>query len=312
MMWPSVAAHLEVAVPLQRQARGADDLVLAEQLGLLGRACSHLRRPEAVALQRRSLEIRRTRLGDGDALVAESTANLGFALWSTRQPIPWEEAERHYLDGLDRYRRLGLGGSRDAARFTMSLGYMYAKQGRVREAERRYREALLLYDRLPVTEDLYELATLTGCASLLVEQRRHDEAAAMLERACRIIPEEFHAHHRGVFWSLGGVELARGRVDEAERHLREALALECERLAGQSPPRAEELAARAGALRGGGPVAGAIGAALQALDESGLPALSCGPRCVGDLQRLLEARGEHEAAGRLRDAIDDEEGSSSR
>jgi serine/threonine-protein kinase len=300
MTWPPVAAHLERALPLYRQTQGADAPAVAECLALLGRAYSHRGRPEAVQLQREGLAIRRALYGDRHPLVAESIGNLGFALWSSQKPPRWAEAERCYREALQRYESLGLAGSRDSARFTMSLGYMYAQQQRPADAEEMYVRALALYDHLPVTEDLYELAALCSYATVLTAQDRYAEATAMLERARALIPDDFHLRRRcDVIWNIGKVELARRNVDRAERELREALALECEIVGQAVPASAEALAARAELLRGDGPPAEALLGALETIDTAAPRFLDGIPRRVEDLAKLLAARGDGDASRAL-------------
>jgi serine/threonine-protein kinase len=197
MMWPAAAPHLERALALYRTVEDVDDDALADCLGLLGRARSQIGAPGAVALQREGLELRRRRHGPEHALVAEATGLLGYASWTDRAHRgDWREAERHYLASLAMFDRLGLGGTDDAARITMSLGFLYAHHDDSADAERMYRRALARYAELEVTEDLYELTTLGLYSRLLEREGRIDEARALVRSQLALLPPDFEHERR--------------------------------------------------------------------------------------------------------------------
>jgi serine/threonine-protein kinase len=226
MMWPEVAEQVEPALAHLRTHGGTSDedaLVRAECLSLLGRAYTHLKRPGAVAIQREGLALRREVLGPEHALVAESTGNLGFALWSGRADPRWSEAVACYHEALAMYARLGRAACRDAARVTMSLAFMESHRGRTAEAERRYRAALALYAELPVTEDLYELTTMSLYAQLLAGSGRYDEAVEQLERQRSKMPVDLHPEkRRDLTLRIARLLEAQGRSEEAAEELRAA------------------------------------------------------------------------------------------
>ncbi|MHC4993320.1 MAG: tetratricopeptide repeat protein, partial [Planctomycetota bacterium] len=215
--------HLRRAIELYRRQRGPLDADLAEALTMLGRALTHQGDADAISVQREALSIRTVVYGDDHPLVAETIGCLGFALWgSVRENRPWTQAEGLYKEAIERLERVGLGRCRDSARLTMSLGYMYFHQGKPREAEACYRRAMNLYAELPVTEDLYEFATLRCYARLLEAERRFDEAATLL-RTCRAkLPKDFDTWKRcDITWSLGRLALAADDTVTAARELRE-------------------------------------------------------------------------------------------
>ena len=297
MMWPDTVPDLRRAIALYRgmDPTAATDLALAECLSILGRALTHMKEPEAIQVQRDGLEIRRRRLGDDDPLVAESTGNLGFALWAS---VPgamadWDEAERHYRRALRMLEAHGLGDGRDAARFTMSLGFMDAHRKRPGAAEVRYRRALEMYADLPTNVDLYEQATLGVYADLLEGELRYEEAAQVLEQKLAMLPGDVYGRKVGdITWRLAGLRRAHGDLAAATRLSRAALAMELDLAAENAGAASATLRSTARELRewkeGGGDDAGAlVRAAITALDESDDEGRRSMAGRLDDLGRLL-------------------------
>ncbi len=93
-----------------------------------------------------------------------------------------------------------------------TLGFAFFTQGKVREAEREYREALRIFPGMP------EVANNLG--SLLVEQGRHLEAIDQFRLALRGKPTYAMAHY-----NLGSNLIALNRLGEAVQELRTAIDL---------------------------------------------------------------------------------------
>jgi serine/threonine-protein kinase len=270
MRWRRAEPHLERALILLRQTRSPQDPVLAECLSMLGRARTHLKRPGAIEAQREGLAIRVACYGAEHPLVAESTGNLGFALWSSGPPdgADWAGGERHYLRALAMLDRLGQHETHDTARITLSLGFMYMHQGRLEEAEARYRAALALYERLPEQEDRYEFATL-GCYAQLLEQcGRYAEAAELRQRYCDRLPRGVSdGQHRIALWQLGQLRARLGEHDRAIAAYHESLAILCELAADTDGAPRARLVGAAARLREGDAGAAAVRDAVDLLAE---------------------------------------------
>ncbi len=256
MGWRDAERHLRPAIELYRRLDGSHDLVIAECLSMLGRAITQLNNPEAIEMQREALTIRRKHFGAEHPLVAESTGNLGFALWdSSPGAEQWDEAERHYREALAMFERLGIGGCRDAARLTLSLGYMFDhKEGQDEPAEKYYRKAVSMYADLPITEDKYELATLGLFANLLERKDRYAEAAELLEQYRTKFPVGIQLDQQcKITWRLGRAYAQQSMNARADAEYRTALAFECERLAALNARDAPRLLALALELRAATP-----------------------------------------------------------
>lgn len=282
MMWPEAARQGERAVTLLRTVRG-DSLPLAEALSLLGRAWTHLHEPGAIAAQEEALAIRRERLGSDHALTAESTGNLGFALWASTADAnegdarrglagapgaEHDRAETSYLEALATFERVGAGSTRDAARMTMSLGYFYDNRQRFDEALCRYEAALAIYRGLEFTDDLYELATLSLCAGLLERDGRLDEALAHLEAYRRLVPVDLPAERTSsINWRIAALCDRLGMRVRTRAELHAALAHECRVLAAEHPDADGRLDAAARGLLAPSADGAAVVEALEVVTE---------------------------------------------
>lgn len=241
--WPSVTPHLVRAIELQRR-READAANLAASLSLLGRSLTFARDPRSVEVETEALAIRRRLFGELHPLVAESTGNLGYALWAGVHPSRWADAEENYRSALAMYERLSVHDHPDVARFTFSLGVMLTIVERHAEAESLFREALAIYRRLPVTEDRYRIECLNHYAGLLVDLRRFDDAEAVLRESIERTPigiagaASTYAH-----WTLANVRRSRGDYAEAERLYRDILRDRMGTAGLEGPPGLDELAA---------------------------------------------------------------------
>jgi tetratricopeptide (TPR) repeat protein len=122
------------------------------------------------------------------------------------------EADGRAAEAVALYRRM-LAEHPGVLRAWVNLGNAEAAQGRRREAEEAYRSALKL-----APSDVDALNNLAWL--LLQEAVRLDEAEALAEAAARIPgPDQPQAQD-----TLGRIQLARGRCEDAARTFREALA----------------------------------------------------------------------------------------
>jgi len=113
----------------------------------------------------------------------------------------WSQAIRFGRQLIKRWPRIPL------AYFV--IGSSYARLGRLRLAERFYRQALAI-------EEDSNLLTIHG--HVLSELRQNDEAEECLRKAVGLDPENEEAHYH-----LGRVYKQKGKFDTAEEHLRRAI-----------------------------------------------------------------------------------------
>lgn len=240
--WDKTIPHLRVALSLNRRLYGHDDPRVADCLSLLGRALTFARDPEAIAVQEEALAIRMRNHGPKHPAVAESTGNLGFALWHSVTKPRWARSEELYRQALAMYRDLNIHEDSDVARFTFSLAAMLSSQSRYSEAEPLFRESLAIYENLPVPMDRYRTECMRNYASMLERAGRFAEADAVIEKAIAIAPhQELGAGFRSLKWALGALRNSSGRSQEALELFRSTLADSCLHLAESRPEEAERL-----------------------------------------------------------------------
>ena len=147
-------------------------------------------------------------------------------------------AEDAYAKSLAIRRRLGADRPYLAAEAQGSLGWVYAQQSRLGEAEQLLLEAVRTLERTP-DPNAHELPTAwTNLALVYQAQGRLEEAETLLVRSLarrREIYPESHPEIAGSLRSLASLRWERGRPNDAEPLLQEALEIS-ERVYGPSHP----------------------------------------------------------------------------
>ena len=218
-----------VATSVERQAarvrlQYADDPhIRANLLDALGRVYLQLGILDpAGELMREALEIRLRFFGEGNLEYALSRTSLGQLSY---QRGSFEDAALHLETALRLHRTLPRGVHTDVAGAANDLASVYRNLGRLDEAQELHEEALAIRrasgETTPaVAESLHNLALV------LLDRGQPEAARARVEEALEIRDTVLGADHPLSLQTriaLAGVEYGLGRLDEAERHLREAV-----------------------------------------------------------------------------------------
>ena len=141
----------------------------------------------------------------------------------------WAERRRR-LDEADRLYRQALtikerlGDERGRARTLLHVGAVVRARGRLEEAEQFYRQSLAVRERLG---DEAGQTTVLAQLGRVAHERGHSAEAERWYRKSLAIKER-RGHERGLastFYQLGIVVQAQGRIDEAEHWYRESLSI---------------------------------------------------------------------------------------
>jgi tetratricopeptide (TPR) repeat protein len=139
----------------------------------------------------------------------------------------YEEAERVLLECADAQRRL-LGPDHPRLQETLyDLALVYRYSGRYPEARRFYRDSLRIVLKVRGENHPLVFACLNGVGETFLREQRYDEAEASLSEAMTSGRKALSEHSVvGVAASrLARVRKARGRLEEAEELLTEALGI---------------------------------------------------------------------------------------
>ncbi|MDC0720878.1 serine/threonine-protein kinase [Nannocystis bainbridge] len=217
-------AQFRRAAALQAESLGSEHPHVAQTLINLGNAYLELgEHAAALAEYERALAILQPVLGRDDPRVLACLANIGG---SHRGLGEASRAEAVFREVIVRSRGLGEPG---AATLSLALGNLARAlhdQGRFAEAEDTYEEALVLRrsvfgDEHPKTAALYD-----DLGRFYIDTGRYRDATPLIERGKAIRSASFGAHHVEYARSevsLGLLDLARGRSDEAIDRIDRAL-----------------------------------------------------------------------------------------
>jgi len=185
-------------------------------LGLYARADSLL--GEAVRL-------RRVVHSDDDADLAESLNHLGRV---RRRRGDYDEAEKLLRESLDMRVRLFGRVSDPVAESLADLSWLYSQEGKGPEAEPLLRESIDIGEKLRGERDRDVLSRLSDLALLVSEKGDHHDAERIFRRTVRLQREVLGEHPDLATTLYNFSEELRGQdhVDEAERVLEEALAID--------------------------------------------------------------------------------------
>ena len=108
----------------------------------------------------------------------------------------------------------------DTALALQNMGIVYARHKRIHQAERLLQQALASWGRIKGGGTL-ELRSLTSLAEVYLDQDRYGDAAALYERAIRIIDVELRSEHPGLPRALVAYAhvLKRLRRDSEAKHI---------------------------------------------------------------------------------------------
>jgi serine/threonine-protein kinase len=226
--WENAVSHYRTARSLLRETARlrsrSDTLVMAGVLERLGRAFRNVGKLDsAETLVRRALTVYRQTLGADDETTWDTKGALAYVL---RKSGSHEEAEHLYRKVLAAEREDG--DSLGVARTLNNLGYLNGEQEKFAVQERRYRQALRIWEaRLGPAHPKRLVARGNN---LSVSHRLQDDYRA----AVRVLREQLRtvrAHYPADHWRVGKWAGALGdqflnlgrRLDEAETLMRERL-----------------------------------------------------------------------------------------
>ena len=231
------------ALALRERELGADDLLVAQSLRLLGIIEVELGdRDAAGALFQRVLSIREKALGPDHPDVGDALGNLGFFYM---QQSRFDEAQP-LLERAVEIRRQTLGENHPRVAPTLyNLALLHQTQKRYELAEPLHRQALAI-DTQAYGEDHPAVAQgLYGLGDLYLAMRRLDDAETYLRRALagheRLYgPENIQTSF--IHLSLGEVAFERGRLDDAQAEYEHVLRVQTANLPADHPDRLEVIA----------------------------------------------------------------------
>ncbi len=243
-LWQKETAvhHLRIARDLNRQVLGPEHPDTIRCMVHLGMVLAELQDAEAVELQREALRVRLDRYGDQHRLVAQSKSELAFALFIAASPPQWEQAERYFQEALETYSQTIGPEHEDIARSLHEFAIMRQFEGRIEEAERLFRQSLAMSRSLLGDDHQFVVECMRDFSDVLQRLGKFDEAESMLQqvraRTARLFGRTWLPL---VVGQLASLQRAKGDLAAAELTIREALAAECEQLAGSCPGQAERL-----------------------------------------------------------------------
>ena len=218
--------HLRLALDLFRRVRGEHDIETATTLCEFGSLLVlEGKLPEAERTLRSSLALRRELMKTPDIKFSGNLSDLATAILQQRSDV--KEAEALYLESLSIYRALLDKNHPAIANLLNNLAVMYNGAGDPEKAEPVLREAIAIFERLPVPP--YEYGTALSNLSYLCRiSGRTTEAEQHVRRAIVVFRSavgDANPYLAGATTELADVLCAEGRYREAEEQEREALAM---------------------------------------------------------------------------------------
>ena len=253
------------ALRLRRQALGPTNAAVAEALNNLGAISFDLSDyAGAERAAREALAIRMQLFGPNNTNVALSLNNLGYALWTENKLV---EAEETTQRALDIRKRLLPPGHPDIGMTLVNLAGIQWARARFSQVEETFREAAQSFEKAGNSVAVGVVQANLGT----VYARRGDLEGAQnihektLAERRKLFNGKDHPHLEISQTQLALVLTARGKLDEAEAKLREAMAMQ-ERLGlGKHPEVADALFGMGIVLAGRGDWAAAEEKHQQAL-----------------------------------------------
>jgi serine/threonine protein kinase/Tfp pilus assembly protein PilF len=178
---------------------------------------------QALPLQQRALQTRRSVLGDSHPSTLLSMNNLGGLMQTMGR---FDEAEPLLIGALESRRRV-LGNDHPETIFSIgNVGGLMEVLGRFEEAEPLYRESIERCTRVFGPDDPQTIVNVANLGSLLESQGKLDEAEPHYRQAmdsfrATLGPE--HPHTLIATHNMGQLYQAQGKLQEAEALYREVL-----------------------------------------------------------------------------------------
>jgi len=194
---------------------------------------------EAIATARRAVETAERTLGKDHPGLAAALTNLGEA---------YLEGGQYALAEAPMQRAIEIGqsswgmGPADMGALYNNLGTLYAKLDRLRDAERLYRQALGLEDRIG-TPHLFVATWLNNLATLYIRQQRYQEAWTLAEKSLVLLPGRASTDPAvaETFSLMGSLREREGQYADARRFLQWALDIRTRAFGEQHPVTATSL-----------------------------------------------------------------------
>lgn len=209
---------------LEMASAWGPSVVLSDIQLSLSMSCRYLdRHPEAEALARQSLDLRRRKLAEDDPRIGDAIFQLAAALYWQRR---YSEAEPLLRQALAIHLKAYGTDHLLVLSDTYSLALNIQELGRVAEAEILLRETAVAQEKVLGPRHERVADTLVSLVRNLRRQARYEEAAQIAERPLAIYRETMGADHPRVLQALlplAAIRQERGEFDEAERLLKDAL-----------------------------------------------------------------------------------------
>lgn len=176
---------------------------------------------EAEPMYREAVARLERALGREDPETIDALSNFGHFLMDRGNLAEAEQVHRRVLSLNRKIRGVHAFVGLDLA----NLGTLSHRQGKLSEAERRYKEALGVYGQTLPPNHGYVAAALTGLGRVLIDEGKGAEAVEVLQRAVAAWSEEYGAQssrHAAARASLGKAWLMQGQLSEGERALTES------------------------------------------------------------------------------------------
>ena len=195
---------------------GLDDLQIAEILDQLAAINAAQKRNEQAKFRLlESLALREKVLGQNHLLVISSLNKL--ALLAARQNAP-DIAEPLLKRSLDIARKVSGPKHGNSAVLLASLGDFYQKEGRLKEAESHYKEAISIWENKPdYSPD--RMLTQNSLGQLLLRQQRFDDAYKQFEQVLLLLKRHYEPDHPYVQQAVKNIktlEAEHKRITEQE------------------------------------------------------------------------------------------------
>ncbi|MCA9728216.1 MAG: hypothetical protein KC729_11075, partial [Candidatus Eisenbacteria bacterium] len=234
-MWPEAAAHAERAATLIREDGAPSrnrDPELATALRLFGLAAAFNEDPRAPAALREALDLFSSLEPDDAQTIASTRAVLAFALWRSADPHDPAGAEAEYRLALDAFAKDPATPNPGWAGAWYSFAAMAAEQGHLEEAERRYLQALSIYDRIPEGRTGFGRSCVEDYARTLALLGRPRDARGLLQETWSGQPPDIRMCQAAL--DVGRI-LRADYPEDASRCYRQATSLACRILAQNAP-----------------------------------------------------------------------------
>ncbi|MCG8404983.1 MAG: serine/threonine-protein kinase [Phycisphaerales bacterium] len=240
--WQEALPHAQQALALTRKLHDQDHENLAKCLTALGRVQTSLQNPESVALQQEALDMRRRLYGDTHPLVAQNLKELAYALHQGAEKPKYHEAEALFEKALATYKRCPGDHHREIASCLHSYGWMYARQNRLTEAIKFYKEALTIFRARNNRTNPFYAECLYGYIALLRALGRYEQVVLESAEAIPLLRKTYG--ESALFeplWLRGFGHNALGQYHEAQNTYEQAFNALCLKIIEDLPQESHDL-----------------------------------------------------------------------